>query len=146
MKKVVIANWGSSRQGKSDTVKKVAKLILKHYPKALVEPSSIDFSADINIIITIGDIKIGIESVGDPGSRLFASLKAFVKAKCDVIICSTRTSGATVEAVNDLYRLHGYDNIWVTNYRSNEKNQLQLNDLSAKHIYELLQNLIAKKI
>ncbi len=146
MKKVVIANWGSSRQGKSETVKKVTQLILSHYPKSIVFPITIDFSVDIKIIITIGKIKIGIESQGDPNSRLFASLKEFVKAGCDIIICSTRTSGSTVWAVEDLYRLNGYDNIWVTNYRSNEKNQSDLNSLSAQHIFELFENVLSKKI
>ena len=96
-------------------------------------------------IITIDKIKIGIESQGDPNSRLFESLKEFVKINCDLIICSTRTSGATVGAVSALYASDNYDIIWVTNYRSNEKNQDTLNNFSARQIFELIQNLLTNK-
>jgi hypothetical protein len=34
MEKVIIANWGSAAQGKSNTVKRVAKEILAHYKNA----------------------------------------------------------------------------------------------------------------
>lgn len=146
MKKTVFANWGTAGQGKSSTVKKIAELILKNYRSATTAPVIIDFTFDIRIIITIGKIKIGIESQGDPNSRLFDSLKYFVKISCDIIICSTRTSGSTVDAVNELYTKHGYDNVWVTNYRSNEKNEDTLNDISAKHIFELIQQNITGKI
>lgn len=146
MKKTVFANWGTAGQGKSSTVKKIAELILKNYPRATTNPVTIDFTFDIRVVITIGKIKIGIESQGDPNSRLFDSLKYFVKINCDIIICSTRTSGSTVDAVNELYSKHGYDNVWVTNYRSNEKNQNTLNDISAKHIFELIQQNITGKI
>lgn len=146
MKKTVFANWGSGRQGKSSTVKEVTKLILKNYPIATTEPAIIEYAHDIRVVLTIGKIKIGIESQGDPNSRLFDSLKYFVRINCDIIICSTRTSGSTVEAVNELYSKHGYDNVWVTNYRSNEKNQDVLNETSAKHIFELIELHITGKI
>ena len=142
MKKVVFANWGTAQQGKSSTIKKVAAKILNFYPSAVTNPSTIDFSADIEVVITIGKIRIGVESQGDPNSRLLKSLENFVKLNCDIIICSTRTSGLTANAVNELYSKHGYDNVWVTNYRSNQKDKDKLNDISAKHIFDLVQNAI----
>ncbi len=145
MKKVVFANWGTAKQGKSSTVKEIAQIILKNYPAAISEPSPIVFRADIKVIIKIDKIIIGVESIGDPNSRLFDSLKDFVKMNCDIIICSTRSTGATVEAVEKLVR-NGYQNVWVTNYRSNEKDQDRLNKISAQHIFELIQEHIAAKI
>ncbi len=145
MNKVVFANWGTAKQGKSSTVKQIAKIILEKYPEGITDPSPIIFGADINAIIKIGKIKIGVESIGDPNSRLFDSLRYFVKMDCDIIICSTRTTGATVEAVEELFK-RGYQNVWVTNYRSNEKDQDELNDISAQHIFELIQQHIAGKI
>ncbi len=146
MKKTVIANWGHARQGKSDTVKRIARIILSNFPQATTIPPVIDFSTDIKVIITIDKLKIGIESQGDPNSRLFESLNEFAKENCDLIVCSTRTSGATVDAVSELNSSSGYDIIWVTNYRSNEKNTDSLNNLSAEHIFELIQRLIANNI
>lgn len=146
MKKTIIANWGHAQQGKSDTVKRVARIILDNYPTATTDPTAIDFSVDIKVVITIDKIKIGIESQGDPNSRLFESLKEFAKINCDLIICSTRTSGGTVDAVSALHASDNYEIIWATNYRSNEKNQDTLNNLSARQIFELIQNLLTNKI
>lgn len=146
MKKTVFANWGTAGQGKSSTVKKIAEIILKHYPSATTNPVIIDYTFDIKVVIIIGKVKIGIESQGDPNSRLVESLKYFVNINCDIIICSTRTRGSTVDAVNELYSKHGYDNVWVTNHRSNEKNQNFLNEISANQIFELIQKHITDKI
>lgn len=143
MKKTIFANWGPSEQGKSDTVKRIAKEILAAFPTATTLPTAINFSSDIQVIITIGKITIGIESQGDPNSRLFESLESFSTDNCDIIICSTRTSGGTVDAVSALHSSHGYDIVWVTNHRSMEKSQETLNDISAKHIFTLVRQVIA---
>lgn len=146
MKKNIIAIWGHANQGKSDTVKRIAQILLKEYPTAIPTPLNIDYSTDIKIIVAIGEIKIGIESQGDPNSRLFGSLKEFARKNCDLIICSTRTSGATVNAVSSLHSSDNYEIIWATNYRSNEKSRNILNELSANQVFELIQTLLTNKI
>ena len=146
MKKTIFANWGHAGQGKSDTVKKIAQEILATYPTATTSTTVIDYSKDIQVIITVGKVTIGIESQGDPNSRLFESLKLFSTANCDIIICSTRTSGRTVDEVSALHSSHGYDIVWVTNHRSFEKSQSTLNDISAKHIFTLIQQVMAGRI
>ncbi|MDI9319952.1 MAG: hypothetical protein QM530_05685 [Phycisphaerales bacterium] len=47
-------------------------------------------------------IKIGIESQGDPNSRVFVSIPIFVNLNCDLILCATRTRGATVQIIEGL--------------------------------------------
>ena len=142
MKKTIIANWGHALQGKSETVKGIAKKILNDYPEAISNPIQINYSGDIKVVITIGKLKIGIESQGDPNSRLFSSLKEFSELKCDMIICATRTSGKTVHAVRKLSQSDNYELIWVTNYRSSSFNHDNLNELSVNHIYELIQKIL----
>src|SRR5690348_15875330 len=100
MKKTIFAIWGHANQGKSETVRRIAQEILLNNRTATTDPTTINFSVDIQIIVTIGKVTIGIESHGDPNSRLFESLKKFSSANCDIIICSTRTSGGTVDAVS----------------------------------------------
>lgn len=143
MKKTVFAVWGDPGQGKSETIKKITELFITNYPNAPKDLAILDFSDDIRVVFTIGEIKIGCESQGDPKSRLFESLELFVSVEfdCDIIICATRASGTTVDAVNELYE-KGYDIVWVTNYRSNEKNKDALNDMSANHLYELIHQTI----
>ncbi len=148
MKKTIFAIWGEAKQGKSSTVKEVARLILNQYSsQATTIPHPADFSvADVKFIIHIGNVKIGIEGQGDPNSRLFESLKEYSNDGCDIIICSTRTSGATVNAVSDLHASHGYDIVWTTNYRSVEKPHDILNQMSAEHIFRIVQEVISNRL
>ncbi len=146
MKKTIIANWGPSNQGKTDTIKRLAQLILDTYPHAKCTPAKPSFKADIVLIIMLGKIRIGIESQGDPNSRLPDSLKYFSEEKCDIIVCATRTSGQTVEEVNALNTSHGYDTVWVTNHRSPDKDISRINQLSANHILDLMQRILDDRL
>ena len=105
--KSIVAVRGSANSGKSSSVKEALSLLKSKYPMAVVEERFV--GVDITIVITINGVKVGIESQGDPNSRLFASLKTFVKIGCHIIVCATRTRGATVNAVDALsatYRIH----------------------------------------
>jgi hypothetical protein len=109
MKKAVIGLRGKGNVGKSQTIKKAYK-ILKSRHKTATEEYLID-GADVRVVLTIKGVKIGIESQGDPGSRLEESLLLFVNVKCTVIICATRTRGQTVSAVESLQP--DYKVIWI---------------------------------
>lgn len=111
--------------GKSRTLKIVCEQLIKKYPDCqAVDPKTGDDikkaikagypKIDIRVVIIINGVKAGIESQGDPGkkkSRLFPSLKLFVKIGCKVIICATRTGGETVTAVNRLQ--NNYEISWI---------------------------------
>ncbi|HID82787.1 MAG TPA: hypothetical protein EYH06_07515 [Chromatiales bacterium] len=95
----IIALKGRGNSGKTQTIKAVFKNLKIKYPSAkitILEPNT----TEIKIIIDINGIKVGLESQGDPNSRLKQSLSDFSNAKCDIIICATRTSGMTVQWVN----------------------------------------------
>ena len=138
MKKIVIANWGASKQGKTSTIKLLIEIIKQRNSGAKLD-RPITGVYDIRVIITLtSGIKIGIETAGDPGSPLEESRDEFVKNNCDVIICCTRTKGKTERLVDNLAIKHKYEIVWVTNYRSNELRIDKLNQLSAEKFYELL--------
>lgn len=73
MEKTIIANWGHAAKGKSETIKQLTKLILENYSDAETKPIQVKYHGDIKVIITIGNCKIGVESQGDPNSRIFSS-------------------------------------------------------------------------
>lgn len=63
---------------------------------------------DFQVVIVINGKLIGIESQGDPCSRIFQTIPFFVKLGCDIIICATRTRGATfdlIESYRDSYEI-----------------------------------------
>jgi hypothetical protein len=92
----IFALQGRGDCGKSATLNTVFTMLRSKYPSAQVE----DFfpeSPDKKVIMTgVSGKKIGIESQGDPNSRLEQSLIDFDNADCDIIFCAARTSGMTV--------------------------------------------------
>ncbi len=68
MNNTIIAVYGSANKGKSDSIKRACKLILESYPNAVSDIKS--EGGDILLTISIGDIKIGFESQGDPNCRI----------------------------------------------------------------------------
>jgi len=118
---------GNANQGKSSSIREIAALLETSFPKVQLDYRVL--GADILVIITIGKIKIGLESQGDPGSRLEGRLKLFLKEECEIIIFSTRTRGSTVRFVEVLNQKHGYDIIWTSNYFCWESDSDRINRL-----------------
>jgi len=112
---------GIANRGKSASIKKAYQLLKDAHPTANVD--EIFVGVDITIVITINGVKVGIESQGDPNSRLFNSLKRFVEVGCEVIVCATRTSGMTVQVVSDLssqYQIKWFEKSNVRNAEGQE--------------------------
>ncbi len=126
--------------GKTTTIKKVYEVLKRSHPNSVVR--EILNRKEITIIIIIDDVKIGIESQGDPNSRLEESLKTFVEAGCDIIICATRTKGMTVDAVN---RLAGRYHIeWLDKQdEPRPADQNPANDEFAQRIVESIESELA---
>jgi len=98
----IYALKGRENCGKTETIKFVCQILVNKYKISQTQIQ--DFfpnTPDIKIILSgIKGMKIGIESQGDPKSRLEQSLKDFVNAGCDIIFCACRTRGKTVQWIN----------------------------------------------
>lgn len=114
----IIALKGRRKIGKSQTIRTVDELLRANYPSATVEHEH-RTKVDLRVVLTVEGVKIGIESQSDPhrGRLINGSLDLFVNVGCDVIVCATRTSGATVNAVK---ALQGFDIHW---FEQPEKSQ-----------------------
>jgi hypothetical protein len=130
IKKTIIANKGLAAQGKSASIISLIHALRAKYPNANTEPQEIIFNGDVQVIINLDNVKIGIESQGDPKSRLFTSLPLFVEKKCDIIICACRNRGQTVWEVEKMHSVHDYDIVWVSNPRLYPKKTKEQN----KHV------------
>lgn len=138
MDRLVIANWGSGDQGKSASVRNVFNRLSKKYSKKVF----ID-DGDIKAIVQIGDYKVGIESQGDPHSRLFQSIDDFISEGCVIIVCACRSWGETTNKVASLKK-KGYDIIWTQNDRSdNELLHSGLNELYAERVERIINSFIS---
>ena len=120
--KIVIANSKFANYGKSTSVRYVFEILSGRYPFSVIEPATgYDPTKDVEAIIEIphpnGDvIKVGIESMGDPGyARPAQSIKDFLAAGCEIILVATRTRKPTIGVVTDLRDNYGWQVIWFDN-------------------------------
>jgi hypothetical protein len=149
MNKTIIGIYGRGQEGKSTTIKNVAQLILSNYPNATSSIDPIDYSSDILLIITIGVIKIGFESQGDPGSRMIYANTVENLAKielCDIIVCATRTEGETVKKVDYVADTYDYHTIWLSSFWSPTISKPVLNHLAAENIIKIIDALIIGRL
>ncbi|KRG67618.1 hypothetical protein [Pseudoxanthomonas dokdonensis] len=101
----VIALQGRAGSGKTSTLRQVISDLEAKYPNATVQV----LAGRIDLKMIMHGVKgkiVGIETQGDPGSRLQQSLKDFTAARCDIIFCACRTSGMTVQWVSALSKKH----------------------------------------
>ncbi|WP_299773314.1 hypothetical protein [uncultured Pseudoteredinibacter sp.] len=105
----LFALQGPGNCGKTTTLKNLYNAVCSKYPAATVQILHRG-TADVAIIVRgVNGLDIGIESQGDPNSRLQNTLSTFVGEKCDIIFCACRTRGMTVDWVNALssqYNIH----------------------------------------
>jgi hypothetical protein len=105
----LFALQGPGNCGKSDTLIRLFHALQTKYPSATIRALH-SGTKDIAVIMRgVKGLAVGIESQGDPNSRLERSLHAFAAAKCDIIFCACRTSGMTVDWINALsaaYSIH----------------------------------------
>ncbi len=146
-KKYAFALYGKANVGKSNTLKKLFVLLTEAYPNAPVEyihGSQINITViiDITVIIEIDGIRVGIESQGDPSSRLPESIERFKKDKCSIIICATRTRGGTVTTVEKLQPEFTLD--WIPKTSEPQPHlQPQHDNAVAQIIFTKLHNALA---
>jgi len=138
MQNTIFVVKGVANTGKTKTIKKVYELLFKKYPNAKKEEEIT--GGDIRVILTINGVKIGIESQGDPNSRLFKSIELFIKMKCEIIVCATRTRGATCKIVSK--QENNYSISWKNKNKSEkgkeDKENLELAELIVEEINKLL--------
>ena len=132
----IFALQGKSNCGKTETINEVFVELQSKYSTAsatLFTPNKIDVKAIIDIPIGGKIVKVGIESQGDPNSRLQASLIDFDNAGCDIIICACRTSGMTVNWINSYshsYQIQFIQQSWVPNNSQASNRAMALNIIS----------------
>lgn len=90
-------------------------------------------------MIEINGQTIGIESQGDPGTGLQKRLLQLVNQwRCDVILCTCRTKGETVHAVEHLAS-QGFRIIWTSTYQVRDTSrETEANQLKARHMLDFL--------
>lgn len=155
MNKTIIAIYGRAGEGKSETIKLICQNILRIFPNAIPSETNIDYSGDILLSISIGNIKIGLENQGDPNSRMINedTIKKLADVNfdkdmgdCDIIICATRTEGMTVKKVDEIASEYDYNVIYLSSFWSPSLNHQVLNQIAAENIIQIITSLIMGRL
>lgn len=157
-KKTIITIYGRANEGKSETIKNLCRLLIANFPDATIrnhDGQPINYELDILLSIQIGNFKIGIESQGDPNSRMLTDdtiryliyesfqIEGYQSGlgNCDLIICASRTSGDTVTRIDALALEYQSRTLWKSSYYTPEMNRPMLNQIAAEELLNLC-NLI----
>lgn len=142
MEKVILVNYGAGGQGKSSAIKAVYKALIEGFEGVKIENHLDD--GDVRAEVTVDGYRIGIESQGDPGSRVYSSLDEFAKNNCDIIIVACRTKGDTIEEVRRLKYEKDYKIIWLQHMITKDLESLQvsLNAIYAQNILAVIKTLM----
>jgi hypothetical protein len=133
MDNTVFVLKGRSNVGKSTVIRKVYELLIRKYKGSTEE--YLDSGSDIRVVLTINKIKVGIESQGDIGEILDKSLELFLKVRCKIIICATRTRGQTVNTIENL-KTSNHEIFWFEQVPESDKIEQEVVNLRvAKKIF-----------
>lgn len=142
--KTILAIWHVADKGKTATLREFANLLLVTYPtfiSVVPIPAVISTIGDFRLIVEINGKIIGVESQGDPNTNLRGRLLDLAdNFHCDIILCSTRTRGDTIHAVDNLWQTRGFQTIWTSTYQMSTNHNL-VNQAKARHLLDLLQIL-----
>lgn len=107
--KYIVVVKGTANRGKTTAIKGVANLLKGEFPCTTLEEG-----ADIEVVFNAKGMNIGIESQGDPHSRMVRSMEDFVTRHCSIILAACRTKGDTYNKVYELSKKYGYKIIWAS--------------------------------
>jgi ABC-type lipopolysaccharide export system ATPase subunit len=137
MKKTILCLFGPANTGKTSTIRRVDE-ILQSYGAKLVKVlfDENDFSKEY----LFRTHKIGILSLGDPGSEQSDYLRQLSNDNCEIIICTSRSKGATCDAVTAI-ATNGYERYWISplyEYDSRHPLSVDMHELNAEFIIKAI--------
>lgn len=137
MKKTILCLFGPANTGKTSTIRRVDE-ILQSYGAKLIKV--LFDENDIGKEYLFGAHKVGILSLGDPGSAQSEHLNQLAVDECEVIICASRSKGATCDAVSKIASSN-YERYWISplyEYDSVHPLASEMHELNAEFIIKAI--------
>ena len=144
MKKTIIVVRNVGGRGKTETLRALGNLIIADPAIAVIEqiPSDNSERRDFRLVVRMNERVVGIESQGDPGTRLEVRLIELINLDCEIIVCASRTRGETERAIENVARAQDFQIIWTSTYENRNRYQhVFLNGLKAQHLLDLIQQI-----
>lgn len=149
--KIIIALWHTGNKGKTKTLIELGNLLLiestiLYCNNPIDENKKLSKNEDFTLVVELSEKRICITSKGDPNSELKKRLQDMINDyNVDYLFCATRTKGETVSDIYNVSALNDYEILWTSTYHSdNEKDTDFFNELKAKHLLDMLKELISR--
>ena len=138
MKKSIICLYGPANTGKTSSIRWVDE-ILQSYGVKLVKVL-LDEN-DICKEIVFRNHKVGLLSLGDPDSGQLNYLNQLADDECEVIVCTSRSKGATCDAVTQIVSIYNYELYWISplyEYNGSHPLVVDMHELNAEFIIKAI--------
>jgi hypothetical protein len=99
MEKTILCLYAPANSGKTSTIRLVDEMLQSRGAKSLKILSD---DSDICKEYLYRNNRIGILSLGDPGSEQSDYLKQLSDDECKIIVCASRSKGSTCDAVSKI--------------------------------------------
>lgn len=133
MKKAIIILYGKANEGKTSTLKELFRLLTKR-----------ELPTDFAEIIDYRNITIGFVTSSDPyGDNLDVfeeEISNQIEKKCDIIICTSRTSGRAKKFIEEINT--AYNKIWLSTVLSTSFDVAFFNNLHASYLNNIINHII----
>lgn len=146
--KYIICDYAKANWGKTETLLEVISL-LKGKPQNTLIYEKPNTGKDKWCHFEMNGKSIVISTLGDPYSDQPLWLEdAAAKAKAEIIVTASRTSGSTVNAVYNIATRYGYEVIWFQNFHFDNSALVGLSPMvdvknkGAESIVEIIDNLL----
>ena len=129
----VLALWGKSNNGKSETILKLIDLLFSNGAEIENAKISRQNVKDKWIVLRYKNKIIGITTRGDTRDLLEEDFKNF--KTCDICVCATRLYGGTVKFIEENYYKNNIYWLRKSAFSVGNINEKKCNDLETKYQY-----------
>ena len=148
-KKILIVLSNVANQGKTQSVIKFANLLLNsdttpiHYDDNAGNNFKYPVDKEFGIVVDINGKIVGIHSAGDYKKEISKEFDIFKKENCEIIICTSRYEGETVDAIEKFADDNDFEIIWTyTNTSYNDAMHEKLNECTAQNLLSIFNSIV----
>lgn len=139
MRKTILCLFGPANIGKTATIWRVDEILQSYGAKLLRELFVED---DFCREYIFRSHKLGILSLGDPGSAQLEHLEQLANDECELIVCASRSKGTTCDAVSNVAK-NNYEIYWISplyEYDSRHPLTVDMHELNAEFLIKAVLN------
>lgn len=139
--KTIIGLKGTANVGKSMTLSSLGRQLRNARGITSVDVTRGDYWA----VFDYQGKKVGIQTYGDHVSHVRSGVTGFLNERCDIIVIASKTTGATLNHVNQVATTNDYRVFWARPYEVRDRS-IPVEDMKeycANHLRLMIDDIIS---